>query len=65
MMVKMGIDLAMTVLLLCQMSYLLIGETAHEWMGTAMFVLFLLHHALNRDCKEDGFGWIQSCANRI
>ena len=48
MMVKMGIDLAMTVLLLCQMSYLLIGETAHEWMGTAMFVLFLLHHALNR-----------------
>ena len=52
-MVKMGIDLAMTVLLLCQMSYLLIGETAHEWMGTAMFVLFLLHHALNREWYQN------------
>lgn len=46
-MVKMGIDLVMTVLLLCQMSYMLIGETAHEWMGTALFVLFVLHHILN------------------
>ena len=53
MMVKMGIDLAMTVLLLCQMSYLLIGEMAHEWMGTAMFVLFLLHHALNREWYQN------------
>lgn len=40
-MVKMGIDLVMTVLLLCQMAYMLIGETAHEWMGTAMFLLFI------------------------
>ncbi len=47
MMLKMGIDLVMTVLLLCQMAYMLIGETAHEWMGAAMFVLFILHHILN------------------
>lgn len=47
MMLKMGIDLIMTVLLLCQMAYMLIGETAHEWMGAAMFVLFILHHILN------------------
>lgn len=46
-MIKMGIDLIMTVLLLCQMAYMLIGETAHEWMGAAMFILFILHHILN------------------
>ena len=46
-MVKIGLDLIMTVLLLCQMAYLLIGEEAHEWLGTAMFVLLILHHILN------------------
>lgn len=46
---KMGIDLVMTVLLLCQMAYMLVGETAHEYLGTAMFVLFILHHLLNRN----------------
>ncbi len=44
---KLAIDLVMTLLLLCQMAYLLIGETAHEWIGAAMFLLFLLHHLLN------------------
>lgn len=44
---KIGIDLAMTMLLLCQMAYMLIGEIEHEWTGTVMFVLFILHHALN------------------
>ena len=47
MMLKMGIDLIMTVLLFCQMAYMLIGETAHEWLGAAMFLLFILHHILN------------------
>lgn len=46
-MVKMGIDLVMTALLLCQMAYMLIGESAHEWMGTALFILFVSHHILN------------------
>ena len=49
MMLKMGIDLVMTVLLLCQMAYILVGETVHEYLGTAMFVLFILHHLLNRN----------------
>lgn len=44
---KLTTDLILTLLLLCQMSYMLIGETAHEWMGTAMFMLFILHQALN------------------
>ena len=45
--VKMGIDLVMTALMFCQTAYLLIGETAHEWVGTLLFALFILHHALN------------------
>lgn len=41
------LDFAMTALLLPLMAYSLIGETTHEWLGTAMAVLFLGHHALN------------------
>lgn len=44
---RMLTDFAMTVLLLCQMAYMLVGESAHEWMGAAMFVIFLIHHVLN------------------
>lgn len=45
--IYMGIDLSMLVLLPCLMAYSLIGETAHEWMGIAIFLLFLIHHGLN------------------
>ena len=47
MMVKMGADLVMTILLLVQMAYMLVGERSHEWTGAAMFLLFILHHGLN------------------
>lgn len=47
MMFKLGVDVVMIALLPCLMAYTLIGEVAHEWMGAAMFVLFILHHALN------------------
>ena len=40
-------DLAMTVLLLLLMAYSLVGEAAHEWLGTAIFALFVLHHFLH------------------
>lgn len=50
---KICIDLAMTVLLLLLMAFELIGRTAHEWIGMAVFVLFLVHHILNR-------GWSRS-----
>lgn len=46
--VKIGIDLCMTVSLLLLMPYSLLGETAHEWIGMAMFLLFIVHHVLNR-----------------
>lgn len=45
---RLGLDLAMTVLLLLLMTRQITGEDAHEWLGAAMFVLWLLHHLLNR-----------------
>ena len=40
-------DLAMTVILLLLMTYELIGQAAHDWLGIAVFALFILHHILN------------------
>lgn len=47
MIVKICIDVAMTIALMALMSYSLIGEAAHEWIGVAMLVLFIVHHILN------------------
>ena len=41
------IDLCMTILLPLLMAYSLIGETAHEWIGASMLILFVAHHILN------------------
>ena len=46
--IRMTIDVSMTVLLPMLMAYSLIGEKFHEIAGTAMFVLFIGHHVLNR-----------------
>ena len=45
---KIIVDIAMTVALMLLMTYELIGQSTHEWIGMGMFVLFLLHHVLNR-----------------
>ena len=42
------VNTAMTVLLPMLMAYSLIGEQFHEAIGTLLFVLFILHQALNR-----------------
>ena len=47
MILKIVIDIAMTVSLLLLMTYELIGQAVHEWVGIGMFVLFILHHILN------------------
>ena len=47
MILKIITDIAMTAALLLLMTYELIWENAHEWIGVAMFVLFILHHILN------------------
>ncbi len=44
---KLWVDVLMTLALLFLMGYQFFGETAHEWAGAGMFVLFLGHHFLN------------------
>lgn len=45
--VKMVLDLAMTVLLPLLMIQAIAGEELHEWIGILMFALFIAHHLLN------------------
>lgn len=45
--VKICVDIAMTLGMLFMMGYHLWGDTAHEWVGAGLFVLFILHHVLN------------------
>ena len=50
---RWSIDILMTLALFFLMGYHFWGETAHEWAGAGMFVLFIAHQILNR-------GWYQS-----
>ena len=45
--VKIIVDAAMTVLLICLMLYQLTGQFFHEYAGAAMITLFIIHHILN------------------
>ena len=44
---KIAIDILMSVMLLLLMAYQVVGDYLHEIFGTAMLVLFLVHHILN------------------
>ena len=44
---KLVVDVFMTVVLLFLMGYQFWGEAPHEWIGVGMFILFILHHVLN------------------
>ncbi|MEK3669684.1 hypothetical protein [Paenibacillus sp. FSL R10-2771] len=46
-MIKIVIDLVMSVLLPVLMAFILTGQKAHEWIGSAMFVMFITHNLLN------------------
>ena len=45
---RIVIDIAMTVMMPLLMAYSLIGELFHEIVGSLIFVLFIVHHILNR-----------------
>lgn len=45
--VKIIIDIFMSLVLLLLMAFQLTGQKAHEWLGAAMLILFLLHNFLN------------------
>ncbi len=44
---RLILDIAMSILLVLQMLYLLIGETYHEWAGILLILLFAVHNVLN------------------
>ena len=46
----------MSVSMLLLMSYGLVGEAIHEWIGMGMFALFVMHHVLN-------LSWIRAVPN--
>ena len=46
--VKTILDILMTLALPVLMAYSLVGETLHEIVGSAMLVIFITHHILNR-----------------
>ena len=43
MMIKTGLDLVMTILLLVLLARQLTGDSVHEWLGAGMFLLWILH----------------------
>lgn len=45
---RFALDIIMSILLVLQMLYLLVGEMYHEWAGLALVVLFIAHNVLNR-----------------
>lgn len=45
--IKLAIDVVMTLALLFLMGYHFWGEVLHEWVGAGMLVLFIVHHILN------------------
>ena len=51
--IKIIVDVLMTVAMPLLMAYMLIGAELHEWMGAGIFLLFILHHILN-------YKWISS-----
>lgn len=45
--IRLAVDVFMTLALLFLMGYQLWGEAPHEWVGAGMFLLFAAHHLLN------------------
>lgn len=45
---KICVDVMMTAALYACMAYMLVGEETHEWIGSGLALLFVMHNALNR-----------------
>ena len=46
---RIALDIAMTVLLLCAYAFQITGVTAHIWIGIVIFILFATHIFINRN----------------
>ena len=53
---KILVDVLMTLALLFLMGYQFWGDVAHEWVGGGMFLLFIVHHILNKGWYQTLFG---------
>lgn len=53
--IRLIVDISMFILLFTVMGYNLIGNTLHEWMGIALFALFITHIYLNWNCIKSIF----------
>ena len=53
--IRIATDITMTILLPVLMAYSLVGEAVHEWLGIVMFLLFIVHQALNRHWYKNLF----------
>ncbi len=69
---RRAIDIGMTVLLLLQMAYQVMGEAAHEWLGMGMTALVIVHQILNRRWYGAAFkgkysAWraVSTCVNAL
>lgn len=51
--IRMSVDISMTILMFVQMAYHLTGNILHEVLGVLLFLLFTIHHMLN-------IGWYHS-----
>jgi hypothetical protein len=52
---RLLLDLALAFLLLSAYAYRITGDTAHEWIGVSVFVLFVIHNILNRKWYKNIF----------
>ncbi len=52
---KIVVDIEMTVMLLFLMTYELIGEAAHEWLEIECLFFFVIHHILNQKWSRSVF----------
>lgn len=63
--IRLLADSGMTLALLLLMSYQLVGEKAHEWIGMAMFLLVIGHHVLNRRWMRKRRGSTKAIRNGV
>lgn len=54
-MIKIAADIGMTIVLMFLMAFELVGREAHEWLGMGLFLLFIVHHILNRSWLKHVF----------
>jgi hypothetical protein len=52
---RLLLDMAFAFLLLFAYAYRITGDTAHEWIGLSVFVLFVIHNILNKKWYKNIF----------